>query len=242
MAHAACVGRATKQARSQFERRRRVGGTRDHAESRHPVERAATREHPQVAGLRDGRSDGEAHAVGRLRHLRELAVALLTRPGSRCGRARRPLLAVGPPAVHPHHHAAPLVVDQNVWRRDVRVEVGAGLGRVWLGAKERGVLHVQHTGVVDRPWPGHGIGVRQPDEFAEVVGEVHVVLPHRMLDPRRHAYHRGAVHIPAEGWRRGDGDERIAGDAARVQRRRRLAVHDAGTQNEGRGEPRTASP
>src|SRR5579864_4186791 len=87
------------------------------------------------------------------------------------------------------------------------------LFRIGLRPKEGRVAHVQHARLVDLPGSGHRIGIRQTDELALVVREVHVIATERTPHPFGHSNHCRAVNVPAQGNRSIHCDERILREA-----------------------------
>ena len=62
-------------------------------------------------------------------------------------------------------------------------------------SEEVGILDPQRPRTVDAPRPGHGVGVRQPDEAALVIGEVEVVTPEGVPDPVGHTDDRRPLDV-----------------------------------------------
>ena len=90
------------------------------------------------------------------------------------------------------------VIDLDLGRRDVGVEILEVLDWIGLRTKQRRLAHRQDAGFVDSPRPRDGIGVSQADVPAHVMREVHIVAAQRALDPRRHPNDGGAVDVVAQ--------------------------------------------
>src|SRR5262249_6961170 len=177
------VRRITKRIGPDLESLERILRARELTEATDAVEEAVVLKDAKVTQLRDRLAHAEVHAVGGHGRLRELAVALLPRPRARLGQRARPPLAVGPPAVYPQDDAPAIVIDEHLRRRHVREEIVERPARIGLRTEDRGVAHVEHTGLVDLPRTADAVRKREPDERPHVIGEVHVVAAERTLDP-----------------------------------------------------------
>ena len=107
-----------------------------------------------------------------------------------------------------HPDLAARMVDVDVGRRDVRVEIvlldcarrlpARSLADVrGVGAHRREVrrLQCERSGRVHAPRTGERVGAGEPDVRTLVVGEVQVVAAERLLDPVGNPDERGAVDV-----------------------------------------------